>query len=53
MDSRNRTTGKAISLLYPWEVLRRGGLADLKFDDMREAIEHANPLRARRASEEK
>jgi hypothetical protein len=44
----NRTTGKKIELLTPWEILRNPAAADQKFDDMREAVEHANPLRARR-----
>jgi hypothetical protein len=44
----NHTAGKKIELLYPWEILRRPRLRDCRFDDMREAIENANPLRARR-----
>lgn len=46
----NHTTGKKIELLYPWEIMRRPGLKDQKFEDMRQAMEHANPLRARRAA---
>jgi hypothetical protein len=42
------TTGKKIELLTPWEVMRNPSAVDQKFDDMREAVEHANPLRARR-----
>jgi hypothetical protein len=48
----NHTTGKKIELLYPWEILRRPILSDRKFDDMREAVEHANPLRAKRVSQQ-
>jgi hypothetical protein len=44
----NHTTGKKIELLTPWEIMRNPTAADRKFDDMREAVEHANPLRARR-----
>lgn len=44
----NRTTGKKIELLTPWEVMRNPSAVDQTFDDMREAVEHANPLRARR-----
>jgi hypothetical protein len=44
----NHTTGKKIELLTPWEIMRNPTAADQKFDDMREAVEHANPLRARR-----
>jgi len=48
----NHTTGKRIVLRYPWEILARSQLADLRFDDQREAIEHANPLRAKRANKD-
>jgi hypothetical protein len=44
----NHTTGKKIELLTPWEVMRNLSATDQKFDDMREAVENANPLRARR-----
>jgi hypothetical protein len=44
----NHTTGKKIELLYPWEILRNPAAADRRFDDMRQALEHANPLRTRR-----
>ena len=44
----NHTTGKKIELLTPWEVMRNPSAVDQKFDDNREAVEHANPLRARR-----
>jgi Proteasome subunit len=47
---QNHTTGKKIELLYPREILKRSTLDDLTFNDMREAIEHANPLRARRVT---
>jgi hypothetical protein len=46
----NHTTGKRIELLYPWEILSRPVRADLTFNDMREALEAANPLRARKAA---
>jgi hypothetical protein len=44
----NHTTGKKLELLMPWEVMRNPSAAAQKFDDMREAAEHANPLRAHR-----
>jgi hypothetical protein len=44
----NHTTGKRIELLRPWEVMNNLSAVSRKFDDMREAIEHFNPLRARR-----
>jgi hypothetical protein len=44
----NHTTGKKIELLMPWEIMRNPAAANQTFDDMREAIEQANPLRARR-----
>jgi hypothetical protein len=47
---QNQTTGKKLELLYPWEILKRPVGDDLTFNDMRDAIEHANPLRARRDS---
>jgi hypothetical protein len=46
----NHTTGKRIELLYPWEILGRPVRSDLTFNDMREALEAANPLRARKAA---
>jgi hypothetical protein len=45
----NHTTGKKIELLYPWEIVRAPSSQDQKFDDMRQALENANPLRARRS----
>jgi len=45
---QNHTTGKKIELLRPWEIGGDLPAIDEKFDDMREAVEHANPLRARR-----
>ena len=44
----NHTTGKKIKLLTPWEVMHNPSTVDQKFNDMREAIEHFIPLRARR-----
>lgn len=42
------TTGKRIELLRSSEVMSNLSAVSQKFDDMREAIEHFNPLRARR-----
>lgn len=42
----NHTTGKKVELRCPWEILQKPVLSDLTFNDMREAVEHANPLRA-------
>jgi hypothetical protein len=46
----NHSTGKKIELLTPWEVMSNLSDVDQKFDDMREAVEHFNPLRAQRAT---
>jgi len=43
----NHTTGEKIELLGPWKVMGNLSAVNQKFDDMREAIEHFNPQRAR------
>jgi hypothetical protein len=44
----NHTTRNKIELLYPLGSSSQPCAADRRFDDMRQALEHANPLRARR-----
>jgi hypothetical protein len=44
----NQSTGKKIELQYPWEINPATMQGDNRFDDWWEAVEHFNPLRARK-----
>lgn len=46
---KNHTTGKEVTLLHPPEVISSPANIHRTFNDMREALEHFNPARAKKA----
>ena len=47
----NRTIGKKIELLYPWEIKASATSNNGRFDDWRDAIVHFNPRRGRKMTQ--